>query len=110
MTRNVPHSGTYGRRRAGLPLPLYGRSNIWENDGGLAGAVVAFNIESIDAGEDVGAENVGGRAGGDDRTLVQQQQLVGEGGGEVQVVAGGEDGEVALAGEAAEQFPQAGLV
>jgi hypothetical protein len=41
---------------------------------------------------------------------VEEEEFVGEGGGEVEVVAGGEDGELAVAGEAAEELPELGLV
>lgn len=71
---------------------------------------MAFNGDVVDGGEDFRSEDVRGGAGGDEAAFVEEEEVVGEGGGEVEVVAGGEDGKVALAGEAAEELPQAGLV
>ena len=79
---------------------------IWsgpgEDDGGFAGAVEAVEGEVVDFREECRVEDGGGGALGGELAVVEEEEFVGEGGGEVEVVAGGEDREVLFAGKLAE--------
>ena len=58
----------------------------------------------VDGGEGFGPEDFVGGAGGGDGAVVEEDQLVGEGGAEVDVVGGEDHRELLFAGELAEKF------
>src|SRR3954462_9746419 len=77
--REGPHRGAPPEYRArGKVL------EVGEDYGGFGGAVVAFDGDVVDAGEEVGLQDVGGGAGGDEAAFVEEEEVVGEGGGEVE--------------------------
>lgn len=60
-------------------------------------------FDAVDALDVFGGDDGAGGALGDDVAIVHEDDAVGECGGEVEVVAGEEDGEVFVAGEAFER-------
>jgi len=87
-----------------------GALDLREDDGGFAGAVDPFHLDLVDARQEVGIEHGVHGAAGDYTALIKEQEVVGEGGGEVEIVTGGEDGQVLLAREGLEQLPQLRLM
>ena len=67
-------------------------------------------MKFVDGRQGFGPENAIGDTGGGDGAVVQQDELIGEGGAEVDVVRGEDDGELLLAGELAEEFEEIDLV
>src|SRR5436853_7593005 len=86
------------------------KSQVRKDNRRLARAIDALHWDPINARKDPRIEHGRGRAGGGNLSLVQQEQFVGEGGGEVQVVAGREDRQVSLPRQRPQELPDLGLM
>lgn len=80
----------------------YELRSVWARD--------KFQIDFIDLAENLGFEHIGGRAGGGDLAVVEEDQSRGQSGGEIEVVRGHEDGEFLVRGEVLQEFYQFDLV
>ena len=88
---------------------LFAIFELGKNDR-AGGGVEAQNGEFVDRGEGFGPEDFVGGAGGGDGAVVQENQLVGEGGAEVDVVGGEKHRELLFLCELAEEFEEIDLM
>lgn len=86
-----------------------GVSEAGEEDG-VGGGWEGVHFQAVGLGDEFWGEDGGGGAVGDEAAGGEEEQFIGEGAGEIEIVGGHEDGEGVVAGDLAEEFEEIDLV